>query len=1050
MASDTFCRGMSNSHSGKCIAIALVTVSVLAGAARLATAQGKLPGDGAADAALQQEIEFARILIEDLQVPDLGDIVLKRLPPEAGPMLKVLKIKGGLARGKFDEVLKVISAEPDPDGQNAWAMKLALADGYFAWGRYPDAQKIYDAFFAKFPTGPTEAMNRFYMESAYKYAQMLLLMKKDSQAVSAYERVLQAKLKNYERRQILGELAEIMVRMAEADPAARPTLFPKAEKIINELMWVQDLWFGKCIAMTAHMKMMKGETEAAMKLVEDYRGQLVDMDRALKEESDKEGIDFVKLSPMAQVRYMIGAMLHKEAEKLIAANGEREKIVVLLAGIKKADGRRDTDNSALGHFYSVFVEYPSCPWAPDAGRRARRVEEILRGFGATIKLTKVTDEQWGEVAKKQFLEARSLFSQGQYEAAVGNYYTVLNLFPETAISVEALGELVRCYVELTANEDSPLYAPMIAGYLAERFSGNSNLASAAGDQVVRVAELFGERGRPEEKDKLYEQFFKLFPGHALAPSTQFRFGEKRYEKEDYAGALKYFQGVVEGYARLSIAVDAMNRVAACYSKLGDSTNEIATLQTYMEALEKTGKKNSIVMLDARNRLAYAHWRSGKEGLPLAIKSFQEIIQLLTPANHPWSGTPEDAKLAQEILESAMFFKATGFSSIKEPADKVPAFRKAAIEAFSELVKKFPASKYAPRALSQIATLYTLGGEPDKATDALRRLQKEYADTQDAKNANFLMYKNLMDMDFKQEAFKYLREMFAAGGTYTDAQVLTAATSLFEGKEYEMAVTGFDRVIANSATNRSLHEPALLYKGRSLVELQRYPEALTVLTGFTNLYPRTGNLIEASLALSKAYGEVATKESDRQKRTIIFNQAVDALNQARRFTPDTDPGGRARLAYEIGRTLERRVQSEKEHGAADRAAEYLNQTVAAYQVLILLSNVAHKDVAPWIQKADIRCIPLLKDMGRLKDALDNCETHLKRYPDSPVTDEIRRMRNELRVILVTKGELTGGGTESGSAPEPTPVTATNVPPAEAGGAPAATNVPAEATKAPATP
>jgi TolA-binding protein len=1032
---------MNEPKRSRILCVVAAAAIALAGAASPARAQAKSLGGGAADEALKTEIEFARILIEDLQVPDLGEIVLKRLPPEAGPMLRVLKIKGLLATGKFDEVLKVISAEPDQDGQNAWAMKLALADGYFAWGKYPDAQKIYEAFFAKFPGGPSEAMNRFFMESAYKYGQMMLLMKKDAAAVSAYERVLQAKLQKHERRQVLGEMSEILVRMAEAaDPQARPPLFAKIEKNINELMWNQDLWFGKSIVMMAHIKMIKGETEAAMKLIEDYRSQLEEMDRSLKEETDKEGIDFVKLSPMAQVRYMIGVMLHKEAEKLAAGDGDREKTIVLLAGPRKADGKRDTENGALGHFYNVFIHYPSCPWAPDAGKRARRVEDLLRGFGATIK-TAVTDEQWAKVARIQFTEARSLFSQGQYETAVDNYYVVLNLFPETDISVEALGELVRCYVEMPANDDAPYYAPMIAGYLAERFSGNSNLATKAGDQVVRVAELFGERGRPEEKDKLYEQFFRFFTGHAMAPSTQFRFGEKRYEKEDYAGALKYFQGVAETYARMPLAIDAFNRVASCHSKLGDTTNEIVALQAYLDALDKAGKKNSIGALDARNRMAYAHWRAGKEGLVQAIKSFQEMIQLLTPEKHPWNGTPEEAKLAQDILESAMFFKATGFASIREPADKVAAFREAALNAFSDLIKRFPKSKYAPRAMSQMATLYTLNGDADKATDALRRLEKEYPDSADAKNAKFLMYKNLMDMGFKQEAYKYLREMFTAGGAYSDSQILSAATGLFDGKEYEMAITGFDRVIANAGTNRFLHEPALLYKGKSLVELQRFPDAVKTLVSFTNSYPRTANLIDASLALGKAYGELAMKEADRQKRTTVFNLAVDSMQQARRFTLETDPGGRARLGYEIGRTLERRAQAEKEHGSADRATEYLNQAVAAYQVLILLSNVAHKDVAPWVQKADVRCVPLLKEMGRLKDALDNCDTHLKRYPDSPVSDEIRRMRNELRVILVTKGELTVGAAER----EPVATATTDAP---ATNAPSTDGVKATTNAAPA--
>jgi hypothetical protein len=73
---------MNEPKRSRILCVVAAAAIALAGAASPARAQAKSLGGGAADEALKTEIEFARILIEDLQVPDLGEIVLKRLPPE--------------------------------------------------------------------------------------------------------------------------------------------------------------------------------------------------------------------------------------------------------------------------------------------------------------------------------------------------------------------------------------------------------------------------------------------------------------------------------------------------------------------------------------------------------------------------------------------------------------------------------------------------------------------------------------------------------------------------------------------------------------------------------------------------------------------------------------------------------------------------------------------------------------------------------------------------------------------------------------------------------
>jgi hypothetical protein len=137
---------------------------------------------------------------------------------------------------------------------------------------------------------------------------------------------------------------------------------------------------------------------------------------------------------------------------------------------------------------NVFIRYPNTSWAPHAGNRFRQVETLLKEeFGRTIEAG-VTAEQWAEVERAQFREARTLFNQSRFAEAAENYLQVLMLFPERPTSIPALGELAAAFIE----QEQFMLAEAVAGYLAERFNQNAELTVEAGNQVIRIAAKFLE------------------------------------------------------------------------------------------------------------------------------------------------------------------------------------------------------------------------------------------------------------------------------------------------------------------------------------------------------------------------------------------------------------------------------------------------------------------------------------------------------------------------------------------------------------------------------
>ncbi len=532
---------------------------------------------------IQMEIEYARAL-QNMGLPQFASIVLERIrgeAPEAATIIEVMELQGLIAQGQFDEVRRIISQKPNQDGQEVWAMKLALADGFYAWGRYADAQGIYESFFQRYPDGPPEAINSFYVESAYKYSQMLLLMGDDRAALRAFGYLTKAKLENHIRRQILSEKTELLLKVAEASPAAeRPAYIARAEALINEVIWQQDVWFGKAIVNMAHIAMMQGDTEKAMQLIDDYRDTLLDIDDALKEQEEETGEPLSRLSPMAQCRYLIGTMLHDKALKLIEEGGDRNQIIFMLTGGESGGRRRQ---GALHHFANVFLRYPGTPWAADAGIRLEKVQTLLKDdFGADININ-IPPDQMAKVEQFQFQEARTLFNQNQFEQAIEAYYRVLNMFPDSETAAAAVSEMARSYIELNREEDVP-FRDMVVRYLAERFSGNSNTRTRAGDELLRIAGLFAERNLHGPKDEAYELFFSYFREHPRAAATIYYFGEVKLSEENYQEALDFYQVVATNYPRQRISIDALNRMSFCYSRLGQTTNEIATLEKLIERL----------------------------------------------------------------------------------------------------------------------------------------------------------------------------------------------------------------------------------------------------------------------------------------------------------------------------------------------------------------------------------------------------------------------------------------------------------------------------------
>lgn len=880
---------------------------------------------------LDREIYYIQMLSERLMMPDYAEFVLQRVKakyPEAGPRLKVIQIEQQLAQGKFDEVKKIIAAEADPEAEGTWAMKASLADYLFAYGRYDEAFGIYEGLNKKYADKPPESLASFYRDSMYKYAQMLLRTKKDKKALEIYKIVLKLPMDPAEKRQLQFETAELTINVAAAIPdpknAERVALLAEGKKACEGILWEQDLWFAKGVALLARIRVISSDIEGAQKLVKSYLPTIKQIDDALMAQGKEQGEDFSRLSPVAQCRFLTGQMLYLEAKKILAEAGDAEltadqraQVQELLVGKQTAAGKT---TGAYQEFINVYVKYPGANDAPEAMTAAEDIEEILVNRKIVKSFKKnITPEQRAEVSKRQFENARVSFNEQNYQEAVDRYVAILNQYPrEVPDSINALSELARSYIALINPEDeataiNELYADTTVAHLAETFC-NGNGMNAAGEELRRIADAWAsEKGNVAKRDAVYDLFFTLYPEHSMAAPMIWANADRAFKAEDYEGALAAYNRLANDYRKSSYSLDALSRIAEIQKKQEKTEEEIATYTELAKRLEETGKPTQRLLVTKfqiasaqRGLVKPEDLRSEEKevsdaalrNLVGSVKGFQGVQKILDdPAQAPLYAKTDEEKERNEQIREACYMGIAGcyssLASLKLPDAKVAQFREAAIQSFETVLTTFPKTENGARILNQIGTLWTTAAAKaadeaskksfnEKADAAFSRLSKTYPESEEAKLALFMQGRALIELGFASEGREKFTQMFKDTSKYKPFQMLAVGDALRDGRQGDLALQAYEDALARADGDEGVLMRASLGKAVVLVSQNKLEEGVAALQRFVETYPKSGLTLDANLQLSRSASKLAADTKDSAERNRLFGVAVKAMKDVRNY------------------------------------------------------------------------------------------------------------------------------------------------------------------------
>ena len=1008
---------------------------------------------------LSQELKYVDAL-NKAGFPDYADLVLRDVQakyPAAKAVLKVKMLEQVLQLGKFDEAQAIIDKEPNQDAPETWAMKLTMADYLFARGRYDEAFGTYNALFKKYGSSPPESIVEFYVNSYYKFAQMLKFQKKEKEAADALEKLLAVTgLPADMKRPVLFDHAQTLVKLAsEAGKGGSGGYITRANKSIEALLWTQDVWFGRSVALMAHIKVIEGKVEEAQKLVEDYMPMLVQLEDALIEAGKEDNEDYLGLSPIPEVRYLMGVMYQEEADKLVAQSKEqadRKKKMEL------EDQAGELYGLALRELVNVYIKYPSYAWAIEAMNRHEQINKALDELGFEVA-DSTTPAQRAQVAKKQFESAHMFYHQNRFEEAIKQFEIVLKSFPEVVPdSITALGMLCQAAVEFGESQEDEaaqqywqLYAGAVAGYIADRFARSTKEGMNKGGDALRTLQTyFSTHNLPELSDQARTDFFRLYPEHPAAATTLMQEAERVYKDGDYEAAMPLYRLLMENYQKNAVSWPAQRRLADCYGKTGRPEEELNVRSNYLVRVEhKRNPGNDLITaqysyLKALRTLranalreatvAYDEAKRGEtkaeegkdpvadavEALKAANDGVRGMLNEYTKLIRRLSDKEERAKyevsakqkdLNDQILQSALFDHAFCLASLNQPEAQLPKYKQLAIKDYEKILELFPKAPGVPIVLLQLGTLYSTIRTDDaaeaeentkKASGYFDRLSKDYPDSEQAKNALYLQAKALMELGYRPEAIKKYGEMIATpGGKYTPLQLANAAEELVAAKAWEAAQQGFEAALAGAkpedAFLRNKIEMGMI---EILVAQKKYAEAIPRIKAFAEANERFHRMSDVLELLRTSCVNAAVAEPDKNKRSALFKDANDASAKLKAYRR----GERAALELQLqhGDIMEKQYKAAVDF-KADDADDILRSVANYYQRIITTfgANPKNAELFKPLSQAYMRSIQTLLQMKTYLDGSSvypdvqyECGLYVKLFKDIADPKELLQVRSWL--------------------------------------------------------
>lgn len=690
---------------------------------------------------------------------------------------------------------------------------------------------------------------------------------------------------------------------------AKKKLQAEAVALCSEVqLGSMDLWFGDSVITWCRLLLVDGEWQEAREVLLGQVEILKNIEKTLAEQK----LPVSAISPVAGCRYLLGETYNRER----ANEADADRQIQLAA-------------EALKQFYNVYVKYGDSPWGPASQDRAEEAKAFLESRGKTVKID-LGGNRDRLVANKFKFGAR-LLQQKKYGEAVEQYLVALNNFPDTVKSVSALRDLGLCWFHLGEQEKTR----MVVEYLGERFASNTNTPPA----ILSLGRAHLDAENKPGATWIYEKFLSLFPGNERAPGVLYSLAGLNPETKE-----AYLLRTVKTYPASAYGIKALSQLAwAAYGR-GEFDAAEKLFGEYVAAEPDYAKRSKAQFARADCGLKSRDWKISRE-------NFQALEKMVRA---------EEA--SGELLEKAVFYQ--GFCRVQDKRSI-----KTGVQEFDRLLKEFPESALAPRALNEKGLALLRADDFDAAFQALEKLIADFPDSGEARTALAGLIQSAVEQQRFDVAEQVLERMLKNKEAYGLSVYVSTGEGLLEAEEFKLAEKAFAAVPASA--ERKFAERALYGQAAAQFGLEQFDKSFQTLENLLGKFPNTGFFYEARLMQARSLVRLG-----KTAEAVAAFGGVVGLAQ--------DEALLYQATFEMGQAL------------ADP-----KEKLAAFQRVVLLADPAKAELQPLIEQSILASLPLCMEQQRWQDAVDNCDQFAQLFPKSDKLPEVGKTRDMAFQRLETK-------------------------------------------------
>ncbi|MFA5688422.1 MAG: tetratricopeptide repeat protein [Kiritimatiellales bacterium] len=707
--------------------------------------------------ALETELQFIAGLTE-AGFPALAQKVFDRTRKNSSAaehFAPELQIRILIAGKKFDAAQNQIPALENP--APLW---LFLADTALRANQSAIAEGAYKNYFAAKP-----ALDEKFLQAALHYHRR-----------DIYETALDRSTDDRALRPVKANLAALLIE------DETPENLERAKKLCEEVqLGSLDLWFGQSVVTWNRIMQRRGEWHESTAILETQLELLYQLEQNLARQNQP----VEQISPLAGARYLLGLGYEHAGEHV----------------------------AALTQFYNVYARYGGSEWGPPAQEKSQRLIAHFERAGKRVEIDHGVSA--GKIEENAFRIARRLFCEKNYAAALTEYCTALNQYPECAGAVAALRELLICQIH-TADSAG---AKAVAAYTAERFAETS----AAPDALLAAGKTALDGNQNELAFWIYKHYLLRFPAHNRAAGVLFSLASLLRTAGDLSGAENCLKKILRDYRDSAFYIPALGRLAWNAFEKEEWNTAGKFFAPYISG-------ETDLQQNTRARFAFAECCRQSGEWERALEQYRTLEAALAATEKNYGVTEETVRFNLPFLEKSIFYQGICCAKLENFS--------AAVSELNRFIANFPVSEF------------ILQAHFAKGTAQLNL--KEYSGALTA----FAVFNADSERRFLEPVLFY------------------RAQAHFETGEFLPAVQRIDELFARWPESAFFFDAGIL-QGRAFTAVQQTGDAIRILSEVLGV--ATDDLIihRATLELARAQTGAAEKLASLQRVALLADPAQHA-------------------------------------------------------------------------------------------------------------------------------------------------------------------------------